>query len=296
MNGALLVGLGMGAGVALVLSGLFPAPVPLHRALADLHRPPSAALGASAGASRLTRLLGETWVDTHAGRELVQRFRADLQITSTAPAEHLAHRVAVALVALVWAPATAAIMSAGGVGTGVVLPLWVSVALAPAGFLYPSITLRSRASVRRAAFRHALGSFLDIVAISLAGGRGVESALHDAADSGHGWSFDQLRRALLDARLLGETPWAALDRLGAELDVAELRELAASAALAGAEGARVRTSVAAKARAIRVHGLTDVEAAAQSASERMSLPVVLLMVGFVVFLTYPAVERVLTGL
>jgi hypothetical protein len=100
----------------------------------------------------------------------------------------------------------------------------------------------------------------------------------------------------LEARLQGETPWAGLARLGEELSFPELGELAASAALAGDEGARVRASLAAKARSLRLHGLTDVEAAAQSATERMTLPVVLLMLGFIVFLVYPAVEQVLHGI
>ncbi|MGH3369193.1 MAG: type II secretion system F family protein, partial [Nocardioidaceae bacterium] len=70
----------------------------------------------------------------------------------------------------------------------------------------------------------------------------------------------------------------------------------ASAALAGAEGARVKASVAAKAKALRIRVLADVETAAQSASERMSLPIVLLLLGFVIFLGYPAVNQVLQGL
>ena len=80
------------------------------------------------------------------------------------------------------------------------------------------------------------------------------------------------------------------------LGVPELGELAASAALAGNEGARVRSSLAAKAKAIRVRGLAEVEAAAQSATERMTLPVVLLMVGFIVFLGYPAIDKVINGI
>ena len=45
-----------------------------------------------------------------------------------------------------------------------------------------------------------------------------------------------------------------------------------------------------------VRGLADAEGAAQSASERMSLPIVLLLVGFIVFLGYPAINQVLYGL
>lgn len=300
MTWALFVGAGFGAGVALLVSGLFPAPVPLGRALADLHRrgEPVFAPGRSAeGApSALTRLMGQTWTNSALGRRLTDSVAADLQITGTTPAAHLAERVACALTGLLWAPLVAGLLWAGGVRIGFVLPLWASIALAPLGFLLPSLSLRSKAAARRRSFRHAFSAFLDIVAISLAGGRGVDSALNDGADAGRGWAFDELRSALFEARLLGETPWSALARLGSGLGLPEVSELAASAALAGSEGARVRTSLAAKARAIRLRGLTEIEAAAQSASERMSMPIVVLMLGFIVFLGYPAVERVLQGI
>lgn len=298
MTVALVLGLGLGLGAWLVVSGVSPAPVPLERALAQLHRRRTEPLGLEAvhPPSMLVRLLGESWVDSPLGRRLSQRVAADLRITGTSPAEHLAARVGIGLTALLWAPFTAGLMTAGGVRIGFTLPLWVSIGLAPVGFVYPSIALKSKAADRRRSFRHAFSAFLDVVSISLAGGRGVESALYAGAEAGQGWALAELRRALLEARLLGETPWAALARLGHELAVPELSELAASASLAGSEGARVRASLAAKARSLRLRGLTEIEAAAQSASERMSLPIVALMVGFIVFLIYPAVEQVLNGL
>lgn len=297
MTFAILLGLGLGLGAWLIVSGALPAPIPLDRALADLHRR-SVPLGIATGTqlSFLTRLLGASWADSLLGRRLTEQVAADLRITDTTPAEHLAARLGVALTALLWAPCTAALMGLGGVPVGVALPLWVSIALAPVGFVYPSLALRSKAADRRRGFRHALSAFLDIVSISLAGGRGVETALYAGADAGQGWAFGEIRRALLEARLLGETPWAGLARLGSDLAIPELGELAASAALAGSEGARVRASLAAKARALRLRGLAEIESAAQSASERMSLPIVALMVGFIVFLAYPAIDQVLNGL
>jgi Flp pilus assembly protein TadB len=136
---------------------------------------------------------------------------------------------------------------------------------------------------------------LDLVVVALAGGGGVETALADAAGVGSGWAFALLRRALDHARLARQTPWAALGRLGQELGVGELSELAASVALAGTEGAKVRASLAAKAASLRTHELAEAETADQAATERMSLPVVLLFAGFLLFLGYPAVEKVLTG-
>lgn len=298
MTPVLFAGLGIGTGLVLILSGLRPLPVPLNRALADLYRRRSQPLGLVSAdrGSLLTRTLGSALAPTPYGLRMAASLATDLRISGTTPAQHLAQRAAFTIVAVLWAPLLSTIMWAGGVPIGLEFPLWGSVALAPVGFLYPAVLLRSKAADRRRSFRHAFSSFLDVVSISLAGGRGVDSALHDGAEAGQGWAFEELRRALLGARMQGETPWAGLGRLGIELGVPELRELAASAALAGNEGARVRASLAAKARALRLRGLTEIEAAAQSATERMTLPVVLLLLGFIVFLIYPAVNEVLNGI
>ncbi len=80
-----------------------------------------------------------------------------------------------------------------------------------------------------------------------------------------------------------------------EIDVAELAELAASVSLAGTEGARVRASLAARASSLRVHQLTNAEALEQSATERMSLPVMALFLGFLIFIAYPALGQILNG-
>jgi hypothetical protein len=72
--------------------------------------------------------------------------------------------------------------------------------------------------------------------------------------------------------------------------------LAASVSLAGTEGAKVRTSLAAKAGALRTHQITDAEGDATAATERMSLPVMLLFLGFLAFIAYPALTKVLSGL
>ena len=76
------------------------------------------------------------------------------------------------------------------------MPLWAAIILGAGGFFVPDLGIHVEAHKRRADFRHALGSFLDLVVISLAGGAGVEGALSEAAAIGQGWSFAQLRRAL----------------------------------------------------------------------------------------------------
>lgn len=296
MIAALAVGLLAGTGVVLIATGLTPVPAPLASQLAALHRRPQLTAPGAPTLPRRIRLLGEPLAGTAAGQRAAARLASDLRVTGTTAVDHFAERASLGLCGLLWAPVTAAMLRLGALDTGVVLPLWVSLVLAPVGFAYPAIALRARAADRRRTFRHALSGFLDVVSISLAGGRGVDTALRDGATAGDGWPFEAIRDALFETQLLGETPWSGLARLGSELAVPELGELAASAALAGAEGARVRVSLASKARSLRQRGLTDVESSAQSASELMSIPVVLLMLGFVVFLGYPSIVRVLQGI
>jgi len=295
MTIAVLAGAGVGAGLTLVLLGLAPRPTPLKRALADLHpAPPTATtdgdragLLEQAGAS----LAGGTW-----GQRVTDGLVADLRITGRAPAAHLASCAVLAVTGVLWAPVAAAAVRLGGMTVSPVLLLWTAVVLAPLGAVCPRLALRNEAAARRRSFRHALSSFLDVVSISLAGGYGVDSALQAAGAAGNGWAFTAIRRALLESHYRGESPWAGLARLGTELAVPELGELAAAVSLAGDEGARVRASLTARARSLRQRGMSEIEAAAASASERMSLPVVGLMVGFVLFVVFPAIERIFTTL
>lgn len=294
MTAAILLGVMTGMGVLLLLSGLAPARLPLHRALARLDEAPPPNVDSSD--PRWVALLGAPLVDTPIGRALTTSVRQDLEVLERSPQEHLARHLLLVTVALLWAPATFALMTIGGVDVSWTLPVWVSLVFGSVALVVPTLAVRAEAATRRRSFRYALGCFLDLVAVRLAGGAGVDSALAGSAAAGEGWAFAQLRRCLTEARLRGEPSWQGLASLGGEIGITELQELAASAGLAGDEGARVRISIAAKARAIRMRELADAEGAAQSASERMSLPVVLLMTGFIVFLGYPAIAQVMNGL
>ena len=295
MNAAIALGVATGVALLLLLSGLVPARPPLAFALAQLHRPRERRTGTEQE-TLLIRFVGRPLSKTSVATQFVGRCSSDLRVTGRTAEELLAKQGLCAFAGLVWAPATIGLMQLGGVSVSLLLPLWCSAVLAVSGAFVPLLSLKVNAADRRRGFRHALSCFLDLVAVRLAGGAGVESALSASAQGGRDWAFTEIRQALAEARIMGEPPWTGLARLGTELGINELNELAASATLAGDEGARVRGSIAAKARSIRVRGLADAESAAQSASERMSLPIVLLMLGFVVFLGYPAVMQVLTGL
>ena len=91
-----------------------------------------------------------------------------------------------------------------------VLPVWLGLGLAAVFFFLPDLEVRQKADKRRRDFRHAIGAFLDLVAMNLAGGRGVPEALMAASEIGQGWAFWRIRDALANARITGQTPWQAL--------------------------------------------------------------------------------------
>ncbi|MFZ9817031.1 MAG: type II secretion system F family protein [Ilumatobacteraceae bacterium] len=161
-----------------------------------------------------------------------------------------------------------------------------------AGCAVPVAMLRASARARRRSFVHAFSAYLDLVNVLLAGGAGIETALIAAADAGDGWAFGTLRTSLARARLLRRSPWSELRALGSRWSIAEVVEVAGSMNLSGEHGARIRTSLAARADSMRSRQVAEIEALAQSATERMGVPVMMLFVGFMVLLGYPALQTV----
>lgn len=164
------------------------------------------------------------------------------------------------------------------------------------GLLVPTLIVKSEAEEKRADFRHVVGSFLDLVAMNLSGGRGVPEALQSAAAISSSWGMVRIRDALLTARLHGVTPWAALGELGEELRIEELRDLAAALALVAEDGAKVRESLAARASSMRRRELAEAEGKAGEQSQSMLVAQLVLALGFLIFLLYPAVIGVFGAL
>jgi Flp pilus assembly protein TadB len=287
----LLCGGGVGLGLLIVARSLHPAPPDLAMSLQQLRDP--AQVGEAGRQRQLLISLARGLGLQHLINPSVA---TDLRLIGRTPEAHLVRCLLVGAQSALIAPAIAGVLALGGIAPPLELPIALTIAFALGGVLLPNLTLRGEATKRRGSFNHALSAFLDLVAVNLAAGRGVEGALDTASEAGHGWAFTELRQALYRAKVMGESPWTGLDRLGAALGVSDLRELAASVSLAGDSGAKVRASLSARARALRVKGLADVEESAQAASERMSLPVILLLCGFVAFIGYPAIVRVMEGI
>ena len=232
-----------------------------------------------------------------AGADIGPAARADLALLERPVEDHVADKVIAALAGLLlpwvwWTLAATAL----GVTAAPILPFLAAGGLGVAGWLLPDVALRGEAARRRREFTQSLSAFLDLVVIALAGGAGIESALDDASRIGRSDAFGRIAETLTGARLRSESPWEALAVLGASVDVPELVELGATVSLAGTEGSRVRQTLTAKAAAMRERDLAEEEARAQSATERMAVPTVMLMAGFIVLVGYPAVRAVTNGL
>ncbi len=95
------------------------------------------------------------------------------------------------------------------------------------------------------------------------------------------------------ARLAGTPPWETLAAVAGEIGVDDLADLADILAAAGDDGAAVYDALTAKAASLRSRQLAAAKAAANTASEKLTLPGVLLCFGFLLLVCYPGIARVL---
>lgn len=228
--------------------------------------------------------------------DATRRLASDLSICGRTSEAHVARRLLGALSGLAAALASSGLLAMIGGQVGSIGSLVVAAVGIAAGFVVPDVTLRKAAARRRRAFLHAFSSYLDLTNVLLAGGAGIETALVAAAEAGDGWAFGRLRDCLVRARGADGTVWVELARLGERYGIEDVVEVAGSLQLAGRHGARIRASLAARADSLRSRQLSEIEASAHAATERMGLPLVLLFVGFLCLVGYPAVALVLEGL
>jgi len=226
----------------------------------------------------------------------IRSLRADLAILDRSVEGFLATKVLLAAVGAVFGPFLFLALWEIGVRLAITVPVWLALLFAATFFFLPDLEIRSQAREKRRDFRRVLGAYLDLVAMNLAGGRGLPEALMTAAEISDGWALRRIRNTLTDARVTGISQWTGLSRLGDELDIDELKDLGAALALVAEDGAKVRESLAARAETMRHRELAEIEGSAGAKSQSMLIAQMLLCAGFMVFLMYPAVSRVMSTL
>jgi Flp pilus assembly protein TadB len=301
---ALVIGGLAGLALFLAVFALLPRRVSLSGRIAAFDASQAAAMGERAAPAAgsgddetaLTRRLGLA-LERFCAEQGWQfpSLRANLRLTGRSVESFFGTKALLAVFGLVVPLALLTGLRLLGLHLPLIVPVWAGLVFAAVFFFLPDLELRQEVEKRRRNFRHAIGAFLDLVAMNLSGGRGVPEALMAASEIGEGWAFHRIRDALRDARLSGQTPWQALGALGAEVRVDELKDLAAALSLVAEDGAKVRESLAARAVSLRRRELADLEGQAAERSQSMLVAQLVMAGAFLVFLVYPAVQVLLNS-
>ena len=298
MTTGVLLGAALGGALCLLVYALVPPRPQLATAVARWERQRARQVEATETTSSDTvgwrEQLGRRLAAALAQRGFILgKLRTDLALADKTLEEHLVRKASYALIGLLLPSVFTAVLLAAGITPPLVLPTVGGLLLAVGFFWLPDLSVSQQAEQRRHDLRRALSCYLDLVAMSLAGGRGIPEALPTAAGIGNSWGFGLLQDTLEHAKYVGTSPWAALAELGERTGMGELADLGGALLLVADDGAKVRSSLTARASTQRRRQLAEAEGEAEKADQSIQMAQVVLAVGFVLFLGYPAVVNVL---
>jgi hypothetical protein len=206
---------------------------------------------------------------------------------------HFAHKAAVAAAGLVL-PSLAGAVLAVTVGAAPVIPAVAGLLLGVVGFFVPDLLLRHADSELTEDATEALLTYFDLVTLERLANQSGSQALRSAAAVSDVTVFATIRDALERARLEQRTPYPELRRLGAELELPALVDIADVMALDDA-GASLSGALRARVRELRDAHLTQAKIAASAISERMAVFMVIPSLVFGMFFLVPPLLRLVGG-
>ena len=183
-----------------------------------------------------------------------------------------------------------------GAGVGIaLLPLWLgsgsgtivlALALAPVGWIAPELWLLRRRRRRTREIERSLSTVLDLVALSLEAGLGLERALRLVSDRVSSPVAEEFRRVLSDVSL-GTSRREAFTRMAERTPLPDIRSLTGAIIQAEELGGSLVVAMRGQARQVRLSRRRHAEAEALRAPVKMMIPLVLF--------TLPALLIVLLG-
>ncbi|MFI1259162.1 type II secretion system F family protein [Streptomyces netropsis] len=230
-----------------------------------------------------------------AGEGTLRLPRQELELIGRSPTKHVGLKVALALYGLLLPTLLVSVAAMAGYPLPLPVPAAAGLVLALLFWFVPDLHAKQRATEVRADFRHAIKAYLRLVQLERAADAAPTQALKRAAEVGEGWVFMKIRDAITRAELEGISPWEGLKRLSVELDVPELGAPADIISIAGEEGAAVGETLGAQARSLSGALVTAAKAKANDASERMVMPVSVLVVIMTIYVGYPAITRIMAS-
>jgi len=280
---ALLSGAAAGGGLHLFVSELLPATPALGPALNRLQPPDDSATA------------GERTAQALGGWGFVVRFLTvptrDLAILAMGTDAYLSSLVLSAATAFFLPAVVTLLLRMAGYQVALLLPVGIGLLTAAGAAYLAHRDVTRRAKVARAEFARAFCTYVDLVVLEMAAAGPVQS-LERAARIGHGWVYDRINNALLQAQLEMRFPWEHLRKLGHQTQVTELHDLAAIMQSAGNEGAQVHTTLQEHAQSMRERLRTDQLARAEQVSAQLEMPAALLVIVLAFFMIYPLMARI----
>ncbi|MBW8174030.1 type II secretion system F family protein [Ornithinimicrobium sp. Arc0846-15] len=290
---AILAGSLTGLGFAVVLWAL----VPVSPDLGDVLRRLSPEGARMAQQQRIQVAAGDDdfrdSLGRWAGRALPARVwgavsAQDLAVMRVTPTRFYGEKVTFGLLGLMIVPFLSGVAWIVGISLPVFVPVLGSLLLGVALWYLPNYNITDDAKKARLEYTRSLGAFIDLVALERNGGSGPRQSMEAAAGVGDSWPFKRLSEELARTRWSGVTPWDAMRHLGEELGIPEMHDFADIMRLSGEDGAQIYTILRARSSSMREAMLSAQKAQANEISERMTLPMSLLGVLFLVILVSPA--------
>ncbi|WP_326550110.1 type II secretion system F family protein [Micromonospora sp. NBC_01813] len=285
----IVIGALLGAALAWLVTSMAPRRLSVAEALDAVRRPPAPPL---AGMERAQHAVAAPLYQLRLPRA---QTLADLAILERDPTSFLVTQLGLAALGLFAPTATVAGLNLMGAGIGWGVPLVLSVLLAAGGYVVAELSVREEADQRRLLMRYTIAALLDVVPTSLAAGAGIEQAMTSTSRNASGWAARRIRDALAHARDNHIPIAQALQELGEQTGVVELEQLAGSLHLAAGEGSRIREALIQRGASLSDRLIADLEAKAEAATERMSVPLMALTSLFLLALIYPAMAAFQSG-
>lgn len=285
----LLTSIGLVGGLALVITGWRQPRPSLAAAARRLHRAPEAQ-SVGIDTPKVTSAVGSHLLSGPFGPRM-QGWRSTANLIDRPLELHVGMLAAAAAAGFVAPFLLVGFAALAGVDVeSLAIPAALSLLLAA---LFPVLLHSNAVSAAeeiRLDLRHQLSAYFDMVTMLLAGNTGHEGALAQAAATGDGRLFRDLRRRMREAGTRGQSHIHALESVADDYDLDELRQFAAAARLTAAEGAPVARTLAAKCATLRSTMAAEQEARARVRNDKVTPPLVGMALLFMVLIIYPALQ------
>ena len=175
-----------------------------------------------------------------------------------------------------------------------VIPGFLALIGAVLGFFLPDIQLRRQSRTVHADARESLFAFLDLVTLERLGNASASQALAAAATMSDAPLFIHIRDVLERARLEQRPAYSDLKKLGEELDLSELGDIADIMRL-DEHGASLAGMLRARVKELRDAHLHREKVAAHVVNEQMTVWMVLPAIVFALIFLAPPILRMVSG-